>query len=296
MTEKQKLYFKVTNPIFNKIYINEDISLEEIKETFSEYLPHSNKSERLFFESVVNFSDLDQALEIIKKSDAYESYKSLMKTSEKLNTDISIKPFLKENVIPKNQIIDKSVLESLALASKNASKANQRLAMSKANKENLINLIVGPSVGEARIINALEDVEGAVLDHKESTDETIDLHKQQIYELKGHTSQNEITIELHTKELKELETANRALKTQVSQLSEVVQLIIEHLEEARNQTGELADSNELLKKQIRDAEDAAKDATADAKKANKKTNFANWIAVISLIVAIASLVIPMIKL
>ena len=103
---------------------------------------------------------------------------------------------------------------------------------------------------EQNPLSSIFDIKNAI----ESRDENINTHKQQIYELKGHTSQNEKAIELHTDELKELEDANRALKTQVSQLSEVVQLIIGHLEESRNQTGELSVNNELLKKQISDAE------------------------------------------
>jgi chromosome segregation ATPase len=270
MTEKQKLYFKVTMPIFSKIYNNEEVSLEEIKEAFSEYLPHSNKSERLFFESVVNTSDIDEAVNSIKNSDAYGAYKSMLETSEKIRADIvipeirntildEIKPFLKKNVVSKDDFILKDLITAL----------EKKSVINQSNK----NLKIEPFLGsEIRQLEALYAVKDAVYDHKESTDETIDLHKEQIHELKGHTSQNEKTIELHTKELNELNTANKALKTQVSQLNEVVQLIIEHLEESRNQTGELADTNAKIHIQIEQTEEELrkqKETNAAQSKKNK---------------------------
>ncbi len=130
---------------------------------------------------------------------------------------------------------------------------------------------------EQNPLSSIFDIKNAI----ESTDENINTHKQQIYELKGHTSQNEKAIELHTDELKELEDANRALKTQVSQLSEVVQLIIGHLEESRNQTGELSDNNELLKKQISDAEAILEEQEKTNKSQGKKNKILFTITIIS---------------
>ena len=134
---------------------------------------------------------------------------------------------------------------------------------------------------EQNPLSSIFDIKNAI----ESTDENINTHKQQIYELKGHTSQNEKAIELHTDELKELEDANRALKTQVSQLSEVVQLIIGHLEESRNQTGELSDNNELLKKQISDAEAILEEQEKTNKSQGKKNKILFTITIISFCIA-----------
>ena len=207
MTEKQKQYFKLIIPVFTKINNNENISREEIKENFSAYLPYCNAEEHLFFDSAANSADLNETINIIKKSGVYNTYESMLETVKKLNADRD------------------------------------------SETENFFDT----EIEQLKVLYAAED---AAREHKESADETVNLHKKQIYELKGYIIQNGQTIRQHAGTIKELENANEILKTQVSQLTEAVQLLIEHAEGAKNQTEELADSDELLKKQSQDIEDA----------------------------------------
>ena len=108
----------------------------------------------------------------------------------------------------------------------------------------------------------------------------LDIHRQQIYELKGYTIQNEKAINQHADELKKLEAINETLETQVLQLSEAVQLIIEHLEESKNQTGELANSKDFLVNQIKDMENVLEKQEKINKSQGKKNKILFTITII----------------